>query len=291
VPEARAGRASGATRAEALEAATEAFRAAGIPEPRIDAEVLLSGVSGVGRAELVALPGERLDPASSRAFGEAVRRRLRREPVAYVLGRRGFRRIELEGDPRVLIPRPESEDLVEFALEVGPTRVLEIGTGSGAVALAIADEIPDCRIVATDLSAEALEVARGNAARLGFGDRVSFLEGTWPSDGGRFDLLVANLPYVDREREGPDLAPEVADWEPEIALYGGGGGTEVIASVLAALPASGVVVDRLALEVGQGQAGPVADLVREAGFSAVEVRPDLAGIERVVVGRETSGPA
>ena len=280
----------GATRVEALEAATEAFEAAGIADPRVDAEVLLSGVTGVPRAELVAFPRERLDGPASRAFGEAVRRRLRREPVAYVLGRRGFRRIELAVDPRVLIPRPETEDLVELALEHGPSRVLEIGTGSGAVALAIADELPGCTVVATDVSVEALEVARANATRLGLAERVDFTEGTWPAGGGRFDLVVANLPYVDREREGPDLAPEVSGWEPPGALFGGTDGIEVIASVLAGLPGSGVTTGRLALEVGQGQAGRVAGLVREAGYPEVTVRKDLAGIERVVVGTRPIGP-
>lgn len=279
----------GATRGEALEAATEALEAAGIPDPRVDAEVLLSGVAGVPRAELVAFPGERLDGPASRAFGEAVRRRLRREPVAYVLGRRGFRRIELAVDPRVLIPRPETEDLVELALEQGPSRVLEIGTGSGAVALAIADELPGCTVVATDVSAEALEVARDNATRLGLEKRITFGEGSWPAGGGRFDLVVANLPYVDREREGPDLAPEVSGWEPAGALYGGSDGIEVIASVLAGLPGSGVSADRLALEVGQGQADRVAGLVRAAGYPEVTVRKDLAGIERVVVGTRSTG--
>lgn len=275
----------GATRSEALEAASEAFRAAGIPDPRIDAEVLLAGISGVPRAELVAFPEERLEPKVSRGFSEAVRRRLRREPVAYVLGRRGFRRIEVAVDPRVLVPRPETEGLVEVALEMAPSRVLEIGTGSGAVALAIADELPGCQVLATDISVGALELARENALELGLVDRVHFQPGTWPSEGGRFDLVVANLPYVDREREADLLEPEVAAWEPDEALYGGKGGTEVIASVVGSLPKSGVQTDALALEVGAGQADEVAGLVRGAGFGEVTVRRDLAGIERIVIGR------
>lgn len=282
--------AGGATRSEALEAATEALRAAGIPDPETDAAVLLSGVSGTPRAELIAFSGEPLAPPVSRAFGEAVRRRLRREPVAYVLGLRGFRGIELEVDPRVLIPRPETEDLVELANEDLPTTVLEVGTGSGAVALAIAHELPECRVLATEISAEALDLARANAVRLGLDDRVAFELGTWPSGGGRFDLVVANLPYVDREREGADLAPEVAEWEPDVALYGGKEGLEVITDVLAGLPGSGVVTERLALEVGQGQASRVSELVRASGFPEVEVRQDLAGIERVVVGTGATGP-
>lgn len=275
----------GASRSEALEAATEAFRAVGIAEARVDAEALLAGISGVARAELVAFPEEPLEPAVSRGFSEAVRRRLRREPVAYVLGRRGFRRIEVAVDPRVLIPRPETEGLVEVALEVAPERVLEIGTGSGALALAIADELPDCEVVATDSSPDALDLARSNARDLELAERIRFEHGTWPAGGGRFDLVVANLPYVDRERDASLLEPEVADWEPDEALYGGRGGTEVIGSVLSALPASGVKAPVLALEVGIGQAGEVTEMVREAGFPEVSIEPDLAGIDRVVVGR------
>ena len=280
----------GATRSEALEAATEAFRAVGISDARTDAEVLLSGISGVARAELVAFPQERLEPTVSRGFSEAVRRRLRREPVAYVLGRRGFRRIEVAVDPRVLIPRPETEGLVEVALEVDPSRVLEIGTGSGALALAIADELPACEVVGTDSSTEALDLARSNARDLGLADRVRFEAGTWPAEGGEFDLVVANLPYVDRERDLHLLEPEVAEWEPDEALFGGAGGTEVIRSVLAGLGDSGVKAGVLALEVGAGQAEEVGELVREAGFGEVSVDRDLAGIERVVIGRRSSGP-
>jgi len=280
----------GAARSEALQAATEAFRAAGIADARTDAEVLLSGVSGVARAELVTFPEETIEPAVSRSFGEAVRRRLRREPVAYVLGRRGFRRIEVAVDPRALIPRPETEGLVEVALEVAPSRVLEIGTGSGALALAIADELPDCEVVATDSSADALDLARSNARELGLADQVRFEPGTWPAGAGEFDLVVANLPYVDREREGHLLEPEVAEWEPDEALYGGSGGTEVIASVLSGLPGSGVEVDTAAFEVGMGQAEEVSGLIRKAGFSQVSVERDLAGIERIVVGREPARP-
>jgi len=280
----------GATRSEALEAATEALRAVGIADARIDAEALLAGISGVARAELVAFPDERLEPAVSRGFGEAVRRRLRREPVAYVLGRRGFRRIEVAVDPRVLIPRPETEGLVEVALGADPARVLEIGTGSGALALAIADELPDCEVVATDTSTDALDLARVNARDLDLAGRVRFERGTWPAEGGRFDLVVANLPYVDRQREADLLEPEVAEWEPDEALYGGAGGTEVIGAVLSDLPDSGVDAPALALEVGAGQAAEVSGMVREAGFPEVSIERDLAGIERVVVGRRPDRP-
>lgn len=280
----------GSTRKEALAAASEAFRAVGITDARTDAEVLLAGLEGCPRAELVAFPDERLESSVSRGFGEAVRRRLRREPVAYILGRRGFRRIEVTVDPRVLVPRPETEGLVDVAIAVAPSRVIEVGTGSGALALAIADELPGCEVVATDISRDALDLARMNALDLDLADRVRFEKGTWPRGGGEFDLIVANLPYVDRERDGHLLEPEVSTWEPDQALYGGKGGTEVIGSVLASLAGSGVTAGTVALEVGAGQAEEVSGLVRSAGFGEVTVESDLAGIERIVVGRRTTHP-
>jgi release factor glutamine methyltransferase len=275
---------------DALGAAADALQAAGVESPRLDAELLLAEASGRGRAELVADGGAEVAPDAGRLFGEMVRRRLRREPVAYILGRRGFRRVELAVDRRVLIPRPETELLVELALEVGPRRLLDIGTGSGAVALAVADELPACQVTATDTSAAALEVARGNAARLGFADRVRFLEGTIPggegaeAKGAGFDLIVANLPYV-AERDWPGLAPEVTKWEPPEALLAGPDGLDAIRSFLADHSAAGAVAPVVALEVGEGQAGAVGEMLRDAGFAQIETRRDLAGIERVVVGR------
>ena len=162
--------------------------------------------------------------AAARLFGEMVRRRLRREPVAYILGRKGFRRMELAVDRRVLVPRPETELLVELALEVKPRSVLDVGTGSGAIALAVADELPGCEVTATDTSPAALEVARANAERLGLADRVRFLEGTLP-EGESFDLVLANLPYV-AERDWPALQPEVTQWEPREALLAGPDGLD-----------------------------------------------------------------
>jgi release factor glutamine methyltransferase len=267
---------------EALDAAVDALRAAGVESPRLDAELLLAEATGRERAQLVADGGSEVAPDAGRLFGEMVRRRLRREPVAYILGRRGFRRIELAVDGRVLIPRPETELLVELAVEAGPRRLLDVGTGSGAVALAVADELPACEVTATDTSAGALDVARGNAARLGLAGRVRFLEGTVPGvECTGFDLIVANLPYV-AERDWPRLAPDVTEWEPPEALLAGPDGLDAYRSLAPRLSGLGSVV---ALEVGEGQAGAVADMLRGAGFARIEVRRDLAGIERVVVGR------
>ncbi|HVW47468.1 MAG TPA: peptide chain release factor N(5)-glutamine methyltransferase [Solirubrobacterales bacterium] len=283
--------------AEALGAATDALAAAGIAEARLDAELLLAAATGRGRASLIADPGAKIDPAQARRFAATVRRRLRREPLAYILGTKGFRRIELAVDRRVLVPRPETELLVEVALERRPRRVLDIGTGSGAIALAVADELPEAEVVATDTSPGALEVARANAARLGLAARVRFEAGTLP-EGEEFDLVLANLPYV-AERDWAGLQPEVTEWEPRAALLAGPDGLDAYRELLAPMaegpaeclrptfsdaPAALDAVGAIAVEIGAGQALEVAELMRDAGFREIEVRCDLAGLERVVVG-------
>ncbi len=274
--------APGARASEALAAAIDSFAAAGVETPRLDAEVLLSELAGIDRAALIADRDLILAPAVARSFAEAVRRRIRREPVAYILGRKGFRHVELAVDRRVLIPRPETEMLVELALEARPAAVLEVGTGSGAIALAVADEIPDCRVTATDVSDGALEVAVGNAGRLDLSGRVSFVLGSLPEGPADFDLILANLPYVP---DSDGLPPEVGQWEPEGALFGGPDGTDVIAEVLTGMNRAGIGSPVIGLEIGEGQGERVAALVRRAGWSETEVRTDLAGIDRVVVGR------
>ncbi len=276
---------------EALEAAADALAAAGVDSPRLDAELLLAEATGWDRAMIAADPGRGIPADSARAFAEMVRRRLRREPVAYVLGRRGFRSIELAVDPRVLVPRPETELLVELALELKPATVLDVGTGSGAVALAIADELGGCEVTATDTSAAALEVARANADALGLASRVRFLPGTVP-EGVDFDLVVANLPYVPEDDWG-SLQPEITEWEPPKALLAGRDGLDAIRGLLTQIADSERSSSRyagttafaaLALEVGAGQADAVAGLLADAGFGAIERRTDLAGIERIVWG-------
>jgi release factor glutamine methyltransferase len=266
---------------DALGGTVDALAAAGVDSPRLDAELLLAEATGWDRARLAAEPEAGVPPGAARRFGETVRRRLRREPVAYILGRKGFRSIELAVDRRVLIPRPETELLVELALELRPRRVLDIGTGSGAVALAIAAELPDCELIATDTSAVALEVARANAERLGLAGRVELVETMLPPSPGELDLIVANLPYVG-EGEWGSLEPEVTEWEPREALLAGPDGLDVLR---AAIPAAASLAPVLALEVGAGQAPAVSELLMAAGFATVETRPDLAGIPRVVWGQ------
>ena len=205
-------------------------------------------------------------------------RRAAREPVAYILGRKDFRRISLAVDPRVLIPRPETELLVEvgLSLERG-ARVADVGTGSGAVALACKDERPDLDVWGIDLSKAAIAVARDNALRLGLAAEFvvgDLLEGA--SVG--FDAVLANLPYV---ADGADLGPEISRYEPAGALFAGPDGLDVIRRLVGMLDGVSVV----ALEVGFDQAGAVAELVVAAGFGSVQRPRDLAGHERVVVGR------
>jgi release factor glutamine methyltransferase len=263
------------------EVAAELERA-GCPSPRVDAEWLLAHVIGGSRTDVYAgdraLHGDEL--VRLRALAD---RRRAREPLAYVLGEWGFRRLTLEVDPRVLIPRPETEILVERCLElldgVEKPRVLDIGVGSGAIALAIVDERPDASVVATDTSPAALEVAAANKLRLGFDGRVELRQGDLLAGAdGPFDLIVSNPPYVppeDLER----LQPEVL-LEPREALVGSGRHAEVAAAALPALRSRGVLV----LEVGDGQAPEVAASLRELGYGEVGVTADLAGRERVVDG-------
>ncbi|HWF49234.1 MAG TPA: peptide chain release factor N(5)-glutamine methyltransferase [Solirubrobacteraceae bacterium] len=263
--------------AEPLAAAVARLAAAGSESPRLDAELLLAEALGTTRAGLYVAAPAALEPGASERFEELVARRVQREPAAYILGRKPFRHIELEVDRRVLIPRPETELLVEVGLELPPgARVADIGTGSGAIALALAHERPDLALTGIDASADALVLARDNARRLGLD--VTFVEGDLLV-GGPYDAVLANLPYV---REGEELPPEIARYEPAQALYGGPDGLDVIRRLVG--QAAGAVA-LIALEVGAGQAEAVASLLGDAGFDDVERRRDLAGHERVVVGR------
>jgi release factor glutamine methyltransferase len=220
-----------------------------------------------------------VEPEAAREFETMVRRRLRREPVAYILGRAYFRQLELIVDSRVLIPRPETELLVELAAD--RQRVLDVGTGSGAIALAIVNEREGARVTGIDNSPEAIEVARENAGRLAL--EAEFLIADLIV-GGPYDLIVSNPPYV-RESEWQSLQPEISLYEPREALVAGPEGLDVIRELV---PAAADVLVRggmLAVEVGQGQARAVEGLFERARFTHVETIRDLAGIPRVVTGR------
>ena len=265
---------------DALDSAVIALTAAGCESPRLDAELLLGAAMGVDRAALVSDPARELEPDAARRFQELAARRREREPVAYILGTKGFRSIELAVDARVLIPRPETEHLVEAVLDLAQgARVCDVGTGSGAIALALKSERPDLDVVATDASADALAVARANAARLGLD--VEFRHGDLLAGvAGRLDAVVSNPPYVEDRAE---LAPDIVRFEPALALRAGPDGLDLIRRLL---PAAGATAARtVALEIGAGQSDAVAGLIRESGFPEVRTVADLAGIERVLVGR------
>lgn len=265
-----------------LVAGTEELSRAGVPSPRVDAEWLLAHALGVSRTELYA-DGDEAPADREQVFRELVARRATREPLAYVLGEWGFRRLTLSVDPRVLIPRPETEVLVERCLELladlAKPRVLDIGVGSGAIALAIADEHPGARVVATDSSPGALAVAAANVARTGL--PVELVPGElFAGLDGPLDLIVSNPPYVAPE-EVDALPPEVGEHEPRAALIESGATEAIAEQALSRLAPGGSLV----FEVADGKAGEVAHLLRELGYERVTIGKDLAGRERVVDGR------
>jgi release factor glutamine methyltransferase len=276
----------GTSARDALDGAITAIAASGCETPRLDAELLLAHVLGVSRERLIVdldlvLPGP--PHPAVRAFQNAVRRRaVQREPVAYIVGFRGFRRLDLVVDSRALIPRPETELLVEVALSLPHgARVLDVGTGSGAVALALKDERPDLLISGSDLSEDALALARLNGERLGLS--VSWLRADLLSEmHDEFDAILSNPPYI-LESARASLAPEILRHEPSQALFAGSDGLAVIRALFDQVADRGLV-KMVALEVGAGQAPAVMELARAAGFPAVRAERDLAGIERVVVG-------
>ncbi len=271
--------------------AAEHLAAKGIEDARLDSELLLAHVLGLRRLDLYLQFERPLEPAEVAAYREAVRRRSTREPLQYITGEVGFRELTLAVDPRVLIPRPETEVLVGEVLAWAADRgltdatALDIGTGSGAIALSLLHEGPFGRVVATDVSAGALEVAASNAARCGVAAGLELRHGSLfePVGGGEeFDVIVANPPYVaDVEREA--LMPEVRDHEPAEALFAGPDGLAVIRELVAGAPAHLSAGGLMALEVGERQAAATAALLRERGFVDPRVVRDLTGRDRLVV--------
>ncbi len=258
----------------------------GIENARFEAELLVGQALGLSRVELYGGVDRSLEPEQDARVQELVERRGRREPLAYVLGDWGFRRLTLKTDKRALVPRPETEILVERALAliagVAEPRVLDAGTGAGAIALAIADEHPGARILALDSSSAALELARENARLCGL--EVEFRAGDIRDaefgDAPRFDLVVSNPPYV-RPEEIESLEPEVREWEPREALVGVGV-PEALAERARGLLGRG---GWLAVELGDRQQRAYGALLGELGYEAVTISPDLTGRERVVEAR------
>jgi release factor glutamine methyltransferase len=270
---------------ELLSLAAEELAVTGCPSPRVDAEWLLAHVLGVTRTDLYADGNRPLEPGEARRFRALVARRARREPLAYVLGEWGFRGLTLQVDPRVLVPRPETEAVVErcLALVAGlvEPRVLDVGVGSGAIALAIAQEHPSAFVVATDNSPATLAVAAANRARAGLAERVELVQGElFAEQEGPFDLIVSNPPYVEAD-ELDGLEPEVAQYEPRAALVSSGATEAIAEEGRSRLTPGGALV----LETGDGKAGPVADLLARLGYEEVSIGEDLTGRERIVDGR------
>jgi release factor glutamine methyltransferase len=267
-----------------LDAAQVILADARIDTARLDAEVFLAYACGVSRAALIA--GLTVEAEVADNYRAMIARRASREPVAYIVGRKEFFSLDFAVTPAVLIPRPETETLVEAALKFLATRqhprILDIGTGSGAIAIAIAANAPGAKIIATDISKEALEVARRNAILNRCADRVDLVAvDLFPHHNFHFDLIVSNPPYV-AEADLATLAPEIRLHEPGVALVFGQDGLDMYRRI-AAESRSHLVSDGVAMvEIGAGQAFAVEALFRRAGFSNIDAVRDLAGIERVV---------
>lgn len=266
-----------------LRLSTEHLAARGSETPRLDAERLLAKATGLQRIELYMALDRPLTPAELDTARALVARRARREPLQYVLGQWGFRRLTLNVDSRALIPRPETEVLVERALARlegrERPRVLDVGTGSGAIALAIADEHPGAAVTGIDSSEEALALAAENVAVTGLTVQLVRHDLFQGLPAGPWDLIVSNPPYVDAA-DLPDLQPEVRDWEPHGALTSEGAVEAVARGAVEVLDRGGGV----AVEVGEGQAAATAALLREIGLVEVRITEDLRGVDRVVEG-------
>ena len=275
---------------------TEAFlRKAGVEPPRLEAELLLGHVLGLPRLQLYLAHDRPMADAELETLRALVRRRAQREPLAYLTGTRAFHRIELEIRPGVLIPRADTETLVEAALGwIGepdaPVFVADVGCGSGAVGLAIASTLPAVRVYATDIEEVPIELTKANARRLGLHERVAVLRGPLldPIPAARvIDWVVSNPPYI-RTGDIPGLMPEVSRWEPKAALDGGRDGLSVYHALI---PAARRRARRgVLLEVGHDQAAQVSTLLEDAGFIDVRAWRDLGGHARVVGGKQPSPP-
>lgn len=269
---------------------------AGFDSASSDADELVSRLLDVARSRLPALAARELTPDESARLDRWLERRLAHEPVPYITGRAAFRDLDLAVDPRVLVPRPETEGLVEHVLEAlgaasamwPAPRVIDLGTGSGAIALSIAAEWPAARVTATDASAEALALARANAGALGLVSRIRFVHGDWfgaLATGERCEVVVSNPPYV-AEGEWDGLPADIRDFEPRRALLSGPAGLDATRAIVSEAPVRLVGGGLLAIELAEERASEVAGWLDAApAWSAVELRPDLAGCPRYLLAR------
>ena len=263
---------------------------AGAPEPRLESEVILTDVLGVPRHRLYAYQDDTIPDEAAETLEKAVQRRLRREPLAYILGHREFYGVDLTVGPGVMVPRPETEMLIERAMLVCMERmeraglvVADVGTGSGGIAVNLAMHLPGVRLYATDISADALEVARVNVDKFGLGQRVTLLKGDLLEPlPGRVDVIVANLPYIPSARL-KGLQPELA-WEPRTALDGGADGMVMLRRLMGQAAGKLAVDGVMLLEIDPGQGEPLRRMAtRLFPAAATSVEKDLAGLDRIFV--------
>lgn len=276
-----------ATIGQALAIARLSLRDAGIAEAGLDARVLVGHALALPPSDLVGHPERALTEAGRQQIAALLERRLRREPVAYITGQREFWSLPLSVTPAALIPRPDSETLIETVLRDAtdrsrPWRLLDLGTGSGCLALALLRELPNALAVAVDRSAAALHLARRNAVALGLDHRLHLAAGDWASAlNGPFDIVVANPPYV-AAAEWPELAPEIRLFEPQAALLGGDDGLSAYRKIIPDLPRILAASGRACLECGHDQSDRIRELLRAHGFAAITVQADLGGRARCI---------
>ena len=291
--DAQPGHTAGHTVLSVLRGAEQWLAGRGVDAPKRAAELLLGKVLGLDRLALYLAHDRPLDEQERAQLRALVVRRAHGEPVAYLLGSWSFRGLELAVSPAVLVPRPETEELATLALERAPQggSVVDLGTGSGALAIALAVERPDLRLVAVDVSHNALELAKANAARHGVAERITFAHGSWwePLGGSAFDLVVSNPPYVDPQAPA-GLAPDVRAHEPPLALFTAPGDpASCYRAIVAGVPAHLRPGGWLVAETGVGASGPALAWLQQQPFlQAVELRPDFAGIDRYLLAQRRS---
>jgi len=286
----------GASVAHARRAVAEQFRAAGLESPELDARILVGHALGLDHSRLVAAASQQISDLTASQIERFAARRLAREPVARIVGMREFWGLQLAVTPDVLVPRPETETVVELALDrldltgprTRPLRIADLGTGSGAIMLALLSELPNAHAVGTDTNFRALAVGRANAGRLGLAARTAFVACDFGAAlAGPFDLVVSNPPYI-ASAEIATLAPEVREHDPRGALDGGSDGLVAYRTIAAAAPHLLTPSGHLVVEIGAGQEGAVMALLEAEGLAIAATRPDFSSIMRALAARPVS---